>query len=150
MPPPASVKISGQRRLAHVLEHTPNLRQQNAAGRQISGQLMLSKERHFACLRSGLHLTTRDLAQKEQSPDLERMRPCVWMPRPVPHGGELISTHPPTRLLAHFPRDGFGRRLINVRPPARQRPAMLICDLTNQQYLLVAKHSTTHAAFRRG
>ena len=133
-----------------MLEHALDLGSRTRRVDSSAGNSCSAKKADLARLWSSLKLTAGDLAQKEQPPNVERMRPSVRVPSTVPHGGELVGTHLKTGLLAHFPGDGLGRTLVHVRPPARQRPAVLVCRLTNEQYPVVAEHRSTHAELRRG
>jgi len=58
-------------------------------------------------------------------------------------GGELDRTRLEARLLAYFPFDAFLRRLIDVGPAARQRPAA-VADLAHHEDATIAEHCPTH------
>src|SRR5689334_6034485 len=74
----------------------------------------------------------------------------MWVSGAIPHSGELVGTHLHAGLFPDFSGYGIGGAFVHVRPSTRQRPAVPILRLTNEQYLAVLKDGTTDAKLRGG
>src|SRR5690242_637874 len=111
---------------------------------------MLAEESDFAGLQPRLRVAANDFTQKEQSPYVEWLCDAMWVSRAIPHGGELVGAHLQAGFFPDFSGYGLGGAFVHVRPSTRQRPAVPILHLTNEQYLAVLKDGTTDAKLRGG
>src|SRR5690349_15172096 len=100
---------------------------------------MLREESDFAGLQPRLSLATNDFTQKEQSPYLEWLCDAMCVSGAIPHSGELVGTHLQASFFPNFSGYGLGGAFVHVRPSARQRPAVPILRLTNEQYFAILK-----------
>ena len=70
------------------------------------------------------------------------------MTSPVPHGSEFGRAHLKSGLFSYLPGNGLGRALVHIHPPSRQRPAVFVHCLPDEQYLAIAEHRSTDAQLR--
>src|SRR5215472_18312774 len=70
---------------------------------------------------------------------MERVR---WMPlaRAVVYSGQFAHLNLEAGFFTQFPDDALARRLVHVRPPARQRPTTGVGDLAHKENALLLDH----------
>src|SRR4051794_28884282 len=136
------VEVSGEQRIAQVLEQPRDLKEQHAIDREVRLRHVLLREKRggarFKPVPANKFRSTNWLADEEHLIDVEGVVRLVRMAGSVVHTDKFSRPNFTPGALQHLTCHGLARCLVDVGPAAGQGPAASIRRLAHQEDASVA------------
>jgi len=110
---------------------------------------IFTKKIHSISFRAKFCFTADEFVSDEHFIDVKGERGLVWMFGAIEYGQNFLRVDGIAGFLPDFAFNAFGRRLPDVRPTARQRPAP-VGFLADEQKFAVAEDYAANIYFGRG